>query len=33
VAETLHMDRRRLGRRIERLLKRLRTRPARPRAA
>src|SRR3954454_6479332 len=33
VAETLHLDRRRLGRRIERLLKRLRTRPARPRAA
>ena len=30
VAETLHLDRRRLGRRIEHLLGRLRTRPPRP---
>jgi DNA-binding NarL/FixJ family response regulator len=30
VAETLHLDRRRLGRRIEALLGRLRTRPPRP---
>jgi DNA-binding NarL/FixJ family response regulator len=32
VAETLHLDRRKLGRRIERLLGRLRGRPPRPRA-
>jgi DNA-binding NarL/FixJ family response regulator len=33
VADTLHLDRRRLGRRIEALLGRLRGRPPRPRAA
>ena len=33
VAETLHLDRRRLGRRIEKLLVRLRGRPPRPRPA
>ncbi len=33
VAETLHLDRRRMGKRIEALLTRLRSRPARPRAA
>jgi DNA-binding NarL/FixJ family response regulator len=33
VAETLRLDGRRLGRRIERLLGRLRSRPARPRTA
>lgn len=32
VAETLHLDRRRMGKRIEALLTRLRSRPARPRA-
>src|SRR3954470_233228 len=33
VADTLHLDRRRLGKRIEALLGRLRSRPPRPRAA
>ena len=32
VADTLHLDRRRLGKRIEALLGRLRTRPPRPTA-